>query len=722
MIPVQFQHDHLLLNQQAGWRGAFLEGTVLQECGGDLELAPAPGPPQPLLSGLALPASLALDGRDRIYLLDQAAGEIKRFDPCDGVFVTLPCMGGAGDGPRRFGEARAIAIWKNTLLVAEAGNRRVQAFALESMTLRAIWGPYQVTEAATGIAVKRIALHQPPEAGTWQPVALAIAPCGTAYVADYANGLIHLFDRLGCWCAAYNGVSATSPHLEKPVQIALDRAGNLYIAQEGKSEIVVLRPTGEHSETITPPDRPTALCPTALAVDDQGRLHLSDAIHRSITVVCRAAGGYTVKETYSAGAAADLVFDSAGNLIVVDAQAGQLNVVAPQALYATTGAFFSEGLDSRSYNCPWDRIWLRASIPSGCRVFVDTLTSEADKSGAELITLPDTRWTRAGTLSQTGEVQWDCLVQSAPGRYLWLRLTLEGEGPATPKIFEVRAFLPRNTSLQYLPATYAADTEGKRFLDEFLSITDAILLRDIGGRISQLAAYFDPASTPAGAGEEPDFLTWLGSWLGLAVERKWPETKRRALVAAAHRLYRLRGTPEGLREHLRIYTGRAPTIVEQFKMRRWLELGAGRLGAKSSLWSADIVNRLQLDEHAQVGSAQLIDTQDPLRDPFWSAAHRFSVFVPAPESAGDAEQADLERIVAMARPAHTAAKVHLLRRRFRIGYQSFVGIDTVLGHCAPPLVTGQRKLGYDTVLGAAGGSGGVQIGIHSRVAVDTRVP
>jgi phage tail-like protein len=711
-MQTQFPQDHVLLNGQTGWQASYLAGTLIDDCSGALELAPAPGPPKPVLSGLALPVSLALDSDNRIYLLDRSEGLIKRYDPCEGQFVPLPCVGGPGQGPRRLQDTTAIAIQRNTLLTAEAGNRRVQVFALDSLALRAVWGPLSVTTDADGVHVKRVTLTASPDPSVWVPVALAMACDGRSYVTDSANGLIHVFDARGCWRTAYA--------VADPAQIVLDGEGKLYIARQGTDEITVLAPDGTPLPPIVPPNRPRSLAPSPIAIDSQGRIHLSNPIQGTVDVICRAEGGYTVKQTYSSGNAVELVFDSDGNLVVADGS-GQVNVLGANELYELSGTYYSSGLDSRVYNCVWDRVWLRATIPAGCRVFIETLASEAEKTNAELISLPDSRWTRAGTLSRTGDGDWDCLIQSEPGRYLFLRLILEGEGLDTPSIFEARAFLPRKTSLQYLPATFSADVEGRRFLEGLLSITDTILLRGIGGRISAMAALFDPASSPSGDAGEPDFLSWLAGWLGLALEYHWPVGKRRELVAAAHRLYRLRGTPEGLREHLRIYSGHEPSILENFKLRKWVVLGASRLGGRSNLWSADIVNRLELNQHAELDSVQLIDSQDPLRDPFWVTAHRFSVFVPAPESAGDSERAQLQKIVDLAKPAHTEAKVHLLKPRFRIGYQSFVGVDTVLGGCVAAMQIGGRKLSYDAVLGSARRTRGIQIGIHSRVGKDTRL-
>ncbi len=105
--------------------------------------------------------------------------------------------------------------------------------------------------------------------------------------------------------------------------------------------------------------------------------------------------------------------------------------------------------------------------------------------------------------------------------------------------------------LQYLPAPYQDDP----FLGRFLLIFENIL-GPLEGMIDGMASYFDPRLTPA------EMLPWLASWVGLELDENWPLAKRRALTARAATLYRWRGTRRALREHLGIYAGRPPLIVE----------------------------------------------------------------------------------------------------------------------------------------------------------------
>src|SRR5262249_49456323 len=71
-----------------------------------------------------------------------------------------------------------------------------------------------------------------------------------------------------------------------------------------------------------------------------------------------------------------------------------------------------------------------------------------------------------------------------------------------------------------------------------------------------IAMYFDPRTGPV------NFLPWLASWLGLAFNDYWPETRRRHLLTEAMDLYRWRGTRYGLQRMIEVCTGLSAEIGE----------------------------------------------------------------------------------------------------------------------------------------------------------------
>jgi phage tail-like protein len=82
------------------------------------------------------------------------------------------------------------------------------------------------------------------------------------------------------------------------------------------------------------------------------------------------------------------------------------------------------------------------------------------------------------------------------------------------------------------------------------------VLAPIFSSLDNLDAYVDPELAPE------DFLLWLGDWVGLALDESWPVERRRAVLAVAASLYRVRGTARGLAAYLEIVTGTEVDIQE----------------------------------------------------------------------------------------------------------------------------------------------------------------
>ena len=147
--------------------------------------------------------------------------------------------------------------------------------------------------------------------------------------------------------------------------------------------------------------------------------------------------------------------------------------------------------------------------------------------------------------------------------------------------------------LKYLPAIYSADD----FMGRFLLIFESIL-SPIDRTVGNLHYYFDAQMAP------PEMLPWLASWLGLALDERWPEAQRRALILAAVDLYQWRGTRRGLSEFVRLYTGITPEIVEP---------GVGRRGATAAD-AFKITIRLRVPDPTQVDRAvveAIIEAEKP---------------------------------------------------------------------------------------------------------------
>jgi phage tail-like protein len=311
-------------------------------------------------------------------------------------------------------------------------------------------------------------------------------------------------------------------------------------------------------------------------------------------------------------------------------------------------------------------------------------------------------------------------------------LDYAGGSTVTPCVGQIQIEFPRISLRRYLPGVFGEDPIGADFTDRLLAVFDTTM-RSIESTIDNQAALFDPMSTPSN--DTPggdDFLSWLASWVGITLDRQWPEAKRRTFLKLAPKLYNIRGTREGLRKLLLAYAGidqPVPLILEHFQLRRWLFVGAGRLGDQAVLWGRSIVNRSQLDDGAQAGCSQLITTQDPYRDPFHVYASKFTVFMPASLGQTAPQRKSLEQLLANESPAHTQYTIEYVQPRFRIGVQAMIGLDAVVGRYPSGATLGTATLDRGTVLGGSPVGRGpdgqphpsMRIGSRSQIGSTTRL-
>jgi phage tail-like protein len=546
-----------------------------------------------------------------------------------------------------------------------------------------------------------------------------VAGAREVLVADPNNGAIHRFARGGRWLGLWDGLGGLT-------RLAVG-GGRLYALRGQDLPALILDPvTGTLlGEATLAHEAAADFPPPPVPLRSDGRMDL-----------------------------APLCSDGAGPFWV-DGNGNAIEPPAPvEPVHLPVGVYRSEPLDSRLYRCQWDRLSLRLELPGGSRVRVSTFTAETPLTDIELDALPPAAWSTDLTLRPGAPAapDLDGLLRAPPGRYLWLRLELGGDGRSTPRLRGMTLDFPRITLRRYLPAVFGEEPESADFTDRFLAVFDRGL-REVEREIDHLARYFDPLSAPAGPGRR-DFLTWLAGWIGVTLDRQLPLATRRRLVKQAGRLFACRGTVTGLRQMLSLYLGapwtadtpgcaasapcgpcttrpapawQPPTLIlEHFRLRRWLLLGRGRLGDDAVLWGQDIVNRSQLSGgqvagNARAGVTRLDTSQDPLRDPFHVHAHRFTLFLPGRLRRRPGLQRALERLVEAEKPAHTAHAIRWVEPRMRIGVQAAIGLDAVVG-CAPAGVAladanGEgSRLGRASVLPAgAGGTGGGRVGSGTRL-------
>lgn len=329
-----------------------------------------------------------------------------------------------------------------------------------------------------------------------------------------------------------------------------------------------------------------------------------------------------------------------------------------------------------------DTVWeLLSYDPAGLAACSDELTvGDAedclDTALAAIETALSGQWQ---TVESTAS---DVLLSEATGRYLTVRVELLGTPTASPRVNSLRAFWPRQSSIQSLPELYRDDDASAAFLEQLLSVFD-VLFTDIERDVNSVTQYLDPAAAPA------DGLSWLAEWIGVDTPTEWPTAATRELLAAGPELHSKRGTRDGLREMLGIYLRHLSP--PETPPADWM------VPTESSGFGA--VDLSGVDHGLCILEPQDLDAIEStaLRDAYekYLPNQRSVAVYAGPFDDSDHRQA-VEAIIREETPAHVHGSLVELEPAFTLGADSFLGCNTRLSE--RQLELGETTLGNTAVL------------------------
>jgi len=411
------------------------------------------------------------------------------------------------------------------------------------------------------------------------------------------------------------------------------------------------------------------------------------------------------------------------------------------AVHVTGGTVVSYRFDSGQYRTRWGRVFLDACQPAGTAVTIRFLTSDVDDVADPVPASPPDRGAMAvphpeatpplpskQQLDAAGEPMslflrpngrerpwqqiplgdpyetYETTVQAPPGRYLWLELTLAGTVQVSPRVHAIRIERPGHALLRALPKAWSRDDIQADFLQRFLGAPEGMLY-ELQLRAALRNILVDPQSTPQEA------LSWLASFAGLVLDRRWSEAAKRTLIAEAYPLFRRRGTNAALTRTVAIYLelNRSPVIIEEWQFRG---LGGTVLGLSPQGDAAPAIG----GDARQSGALGhfTVGGQRVRQDSYTRAAHRFCVLIPGTLSQ---EQREVVRsLVGQHRPAHTLYRVLELGPGMRAGDRLRLSLTAFVGPRAQwaPAVVGRRTIADSQSHGGIGG-------VLGRPAVGTRL-
>ena len=264
---------------------------------------------------------VAADRAGNLYISDTDNHRVRKVNAA-GIITTVAGTGAAGvngDGGPAVSAALNLpyglaADAAGNLYIADLGNNRVRRVSPDGVISTYAGGGTASDDGGPAIAA---ALHTPRN--------LAIDAVGNLYVSEFEGHRVrkvtpdgHIATVAGTGLAGFagDGGPATAAQLAYPAGLALDRAGNLYIADSQNQRIRQVAAGGAISTAVAP-----LVLPTAVAVDATGKLFIADnGTLRSCTpaATCSVLSGVP-----SAG---DLAMDASGDLYV--ANGGQVLLVS----------------------------------------------------------------------------------------------------------------------------------------------------------------------------------------------------------------------------------------------------------------------------------------------------------------------------------------------------------------------------------------------------------
>ena len=188
------------------------------------------------------PRGVTVDALGDIYVADSANNRIQEFDSAGRLLSRRGRNGGdgaAGTGPGEFNDPRGITTdLRGDLFVADHGNNRIQKLDPSGRVL-AVWGRNGGDgSAGTGPGE----FHN--------PRGVALDTAGDVFVADKANNRIQRLDPAGHFALKWgrNGGDGSagvgSGELRSPYSVAVGPDGEVYVADTGNNRLQTFTPTG----------------------------------------------------------------------------------------------------------------------------------------------------------------------------------------------------------------------------------------------------------------------------------------------------------------------------------------------------------------------------------------------------------------------------------------------------------------------------------------------
>lgn len=213
------------------------------------------------------PAGLTFDSFGRVYVSDAALRRLVRFAADGHVLGETGALGDGAGGLRRPGAVATAGVLQVVLLDEE--NHRIVT--------------YDLLGHVQGQGIDLDAALEAGNAAPARPVGLASDRSGALYVADADGDRILVFDLAGNLTRELAGPGERGPALRGVAGVAVSRRGDVFVSEHVPGRIVRLDPTGARRASWLLPDS-TGAERLPLAVDDSLRVACADPAHARVWV------------------------------------------------------------------------------------------------------------------------------------------------------------------------------------------------------------------------------------------------------------------------------------------------------------------------------------------------------------------------------------------------------------------------------------------------------
>lgn len=309
------------------------------------------------------PYAVAVDGSGNLYLAEMNRGVIWKLMP-DGKSSVLAGSSksgfsdGAGSAAAFSGSIRLAADAAGNVYVADYGNHAIRKIDPSGM----------VTTLAGG--VEGFADGTGASARFHAPTAVAVDAAGNVYVADYFNYAVRKISPPGAVTTVAGRRPGQDPCCDlAPDGVAVDGAGTVHVAF--RSGVRRITPDGTVSDVFFPSGEASRwFTPRAIAADAGGTVYVTDVYTNRIH---RITPGGAVSDLAAGGTAhSAIAVDAAGNLYVTDLYRNLVRKVTPAGAVSTVAGQRNGLLDGPGPAAVFDRPRGVAVDADGSIVVVDT--------------------------------------------------------------------------------------------------------------------------------------------------------------------------------------------------------------------------------------------------------------------------------------------------------------------------------------------------------------